>query len=117
MVPDPAASKPGLMDRRFNFRVYWVDDTELKRQWPDALALSVSESENTGVGVIRRNERYDDEQNSTDEKDRHKDQTQIRLYECYETEPVFRVAQGNEVVELSASEFAKNKDQIEATGT
>ena len=78
---DPAASKPGLTDRRFNFRKWWVDEREANREWPNQIFPATSD-DNTGIGVITRGHRY--AEGEEDEQDRHKGQVQIILYECVE---------------------------------
>lgn len=108
MYPDPAASKPGLMDRRWQDRRWWVDEREVRRQWPDAI-FSV-EDDDANTGVVTRGHRYTDD-NGVDEIDRHKDQVQLRLHETYQMEDVYRVAGPKGLEELSAEDFAKIKDQ------
>lgn len=110
MYPDPAATKPGLADRRWHDRLWWVDEQDAKRQWPSA-AFSEDDS-NTARGVVRHGQGYNDSDDSReDSADRHKGQVQIRLHETYELEDVYRVAAGEEVVELSAEDFKKLNEQ------
>lgn len=108
LYSDPAAMKVGLRDRRWVDRLYWVDNDEVKRLWPNALP-SIAD-ENTSRGVVNRTNRYDD--NEHDEQERHANQTQIRLHECYEFEPVYRVALGPEMHDLDEKSFNTVKDQL-----
>ncbi len=107
---DPAASKPGLTDRRFNFRKWWVDEREANREWPNQIFPATSD-DNTGIGVITRGHRY--AEGEEDEQDRHKGQVQIILYECVEREPFYRIALQNSIQELSPTDFSKIQTQLD----
>lgn len=107
MFPDPAATKQGLGDRRWQDRLWWVDERDVKKKWPNAVFSEDGEG-NTASGVVRHGQGYNDADDSReDDKDRHKGQVQLRLHETYELEDVYRVAAGQEVVELSPSDFEK----------
>ena len=112
MLSDPTASKSGLADRRYNFRIWWVDEKEVKRMWPNAMTFPEDDM-NTGRGVIRQGHRYSDED---EEHDIHKDQVQIRYYECVENEPVYRVATQNGVIEVPPADFSGMKEALDAAG-
>ncbi len=112
MLSDPTASKSGLADRRYNFRIWWVDEKEVKRMWPNAMTFPEDDM-NTGRGVIRQGHRYED---SDEEQDIHKDQVQIRYYECVENEPVYRVATQNGVIEVPPADFSGMKEALDAAG-
>lgn len=115
MRHDPAASKPGLTDRRFSYRRWWVDEREAQREWPDTtFAGGSADGSNTGVGVIVRNHRYED--GNEDGTDRHKGQVQITLYECVEREPIYRVALNDKIEEMSVEDFNKIRDQLDQAG-
>lgn len=109
MYADPAASKPGLADRRWHDRLYWVDRAEVHRHWPDA--PDTLDTEDLQGGVVRHGHRYDD--NDDEERERHKDQIQLRMHECYELEPVYRVGLEDGLQELSATDFNKVKAELD----
>lgn len=114
MRSDPAATKPGLMDRRWQFRLYWASKKDVKRAWPDA--ATVIESPDPSIGVITIGNRYNDE--DIDETERHKEQVQLRLYECYELEPFYRVATADGMQEFSSTEFtATMRKALDEAGT
>lgn len=114
MFYDGAANKPGLTDRRFNFRQWWVDKTEAEREWPGKAIDGGSNSDNLSGGVITRGHRYleDDE----DEIDRHIDQVLITFYECVEQEPVWRVATANSIQEIPSAKFNKLRKSFDKAG-
>jgi hypothetical protein len=103
MRSDPAANKPGLTDRRYAYRKWWVDEREAKREWPSEMAFPESDADNTSRGVITRGRRYQD--GEADDQERHKDQVEITLYECVEREPIYRVEIDGELREISNADF------------
>lgn len=111
MSYDPAARKKGLTDRRYNFRTWWVDKNEAKREWPNSFAYS-EDAADMSTGVITRNHRYEDEE--TDAVDMHKDHVQIRHYECFEREAVYRIQSADGIKELSQSEFSAVKKDLDS---
>jgi hypothetical protein len=113
LYSDPAASKPGLTDRRYQFREWWVDEKEAKREWPGQ-ALFPTEDANTNRGVITRGNRYNDD--TENEHDRHKSQVQVTHYECMELEPIYRVALKTGIQEMSAADFNEVQDQLAEAG-
>lgn len=111
MFPDPAACKAGLKDRRWHDRVYWADESDVRRQFPKAFDLTATEDINANRGVTTQGHSYQDEGSADDDPDRRKDQVQIRLHETYELESVYRIASGDQMVELSKEDFDKlNKE-------
>lgn len=113
MYYDPAASKPGIIDRRFAFREWWVDEREAQREWPNQTFPSVG-SDNSSTGVITRGRRY--AEGEEDEQDRHKGQVQILLYECVEREPIYRVALQNGIQVINPNDFSQMQDQLDEAG-
>lgn len=113
MWSDPAASKPGVTDRRYQFRRWWVDERAASREWPNAIFSEDNYSDTQG-GVITRGRRY--EEGEEDEHDRHKDQVQIYHYECMEKEPIYRVALQTGLQDLSVADFNDMKDHLDASG-
>lgn len=111
MYPDPAASKAGLKDRRWHDRLWWVDEREVKRQWPNA-DFSAEDDQNTAHGTVRRGMGYNDEDSRDDDRDRREGQVQLRLHETYEMEDIYRVASGEQIVELSPEDFKKLQAQM-----
>jgi hypothetical protein len=110
---DPAACKPGAIDRRFSFRKWWVDEREAKREWPKAIFPS-STDDFANHGIVRPGHGYEDD--IGDSRDRHKGQVEIILYECVEKEPTYRVAMQDSVQELSATDFNQIQDQLDDAG-
>jgi hypothetical protein len=114
MYPDPSASKPCLIDRRYSFRTWWVDERVAKRQWPDVIAFAEEAEAAAGVDFIRRGHRYEGE--AVDDPEMHKGQVQIRHYECVEQEAVYRVAAENSIMEVPASDFARLRADLDSKG-
>ena len=114
MLPDPSASKPGLTNRRYSFRLQWVDEKVAKRQWPDAISYATDEEANQGVDVIKRGHRYEGDE--IDDPDQHRGQVQVRHYECVENEPFYRVATEGSIVEVDAADFAGMKAALDEKG-
>jgi len=108
MSYDPAATKPGLTDRRWNDREWWVDDEEVRRRWPDAIPSQASDD--PGRGVVRRGMRYADD--DTSEFERHEGQSKIRLHEYWQMEDVYRVAVGGQLHEVDKKTLAQIKEQM-----
>jgi hypothetical protein len=105
MRSDPAASKPGLTDRRFAYRKWYVDEKEAMAEWPKSKGLFTTEDEeNTSKGVITRGQRYSEGMDR--EAERHKDQVLITCYECVEHEPIYRAALGGKIHELTPQDHA-----------
>ena len=113
MFPDPSATKPSLVDRRYQHRCWWVDERAAKRKWPQAIAFAMEAEDAAGTNHIRTGERYDD---SEEERDSHKGQVQIRHYECVELEPFYRVATEASIIEVPADEFTAMKDSLDEAG-
>jgi hypothetical protein len=117
MYPDPAATKSGLKDRRWQDRVYWADEADVRSQFPRAFDLSATEDTDRAAGVVRTGHGYQDEDSADDNIDRRKGQVQIRLHETFEYEQVYRVASGDQMVELSEADFNKLNKEMAAAGT
>lgn len=117
MLYDTAAMKRGLSDRRWNARQWWVDESEAKREWPNMLGTGSFDSYGSTSGTtIQRGNRYNDEVDETDDTDLHKDQVQILHYQCVEREPFYRVADGDQMQEVSAADFSKIRDALDRLG-
>lgn len=114
MRSDPAASKPGLTDRRYAYRRWWIDEADAKKEWPKATFPNDSE-DNTNRGVITHGHRYNDESDDNSD-DRHKDQVRITMYECVEREPVMLMIVGGKIEEISMSEFGSMKQILDSAG-
>lgn len=112
---DPASSKVGLSERRYNFRKWWVDEREAKREWPSANFLSSNDADNTSTGVTRHGQGYN-ENEPEDDRNRHRGQVQLRMYECVEREPIYRVALNNGLQEMSVADFNDMRDVLDETG-
>lgn len=116
MRADPSATKPGLVDRRYNFRLQWVDERIAKRMWPGHVAFATTPNGNdTGIDVITRGQRYEGDTES-DDPDMHRGQVQIRHYECVELEPFYRIANEATIMEVSSEDFSSLKDALDAAG-
>jgi hypothetical protein len=101
---DPSAGKPGVIDRRYAFRKWWIDEREAKREWPKAFFPTTSE-DNASTGVIIRSHRYED--GETDAQDKHKGQVEVLHYECVEKEPFYRIANEQGLFELDTKTFSE----------
>lgn len=112
MWSDPAATKAGLLDRRFDFREWWVDELEAKREWPGK-TFTTEDEDNASNGVIIRNLRYNGDGR---ESDRHKGQVLITCYECVVREPVHRAAVGGQIIEMGAEDFTEMQDHMDEAG-
>ncbi|MGH9429776.1 MAG: hypothetical protein ACRD2L_26115, partial [Terriglobia bacterium] len=114
MYPDPAAMKPGIVDRRYHFRVWWADKDETKKTWPDADTFPDITEMSPGIDTIRVGHRYEDDE--MDDHDQHKDQVQIRFYECVERESYYRVQSPQGLIELDTKTFNEFHKQFDDAG-
>lgn len=116
MLYDPAAIKRGLSDRRWCAREWWVDERDAELQWPGAL-FSNEDAENYGGGVVTRGHSYaDDDTESENDEDLHRDQVRIIHYQCVEREPYYRVADADQIHEISVSDYNSMRDTLEESG-
>lgn len=113
MWTDPASCKVGLADRRFAFREYWEDEVEAKQTWPNKILINTQE-ERDSSGIIIRNSRYRDENDSANNA--HKNQVLITCYECIEREPVYRAAVGGQVIPMEGKDFNQMRDHLDEAG-
>lgn len=113
---DPAASKPGISDRRYAGRDMWIDEREAARQWPDAIFPETTD-ENLNRGIITHGQRYNGDTDDTqNDADRHRGQVQITIYECVEREPVTLLLVGDKLEEISMKDFAPLRDILDSAG-
>lgn len=109
---DPAAVKPGLVDRRYDYEKGWMSVEECEERWPDAaIFASSADTDNGFTGVIRDGHRYEGDTENRPEM--HKGQVEIYLYECYELEPYYRVADGDQVINMEEDEFKQLKSTMD----
>lgn len=118
MYYDPAAIKPSLADRRFDFHAAWMDNETIMKRWPNVVIpgddWDVPEGE---VTHIRHGFRYQDDPDAPYPDLRRVDQSKIWHYECVEMEPYYRVETGDgNIAELEQKDFGSMKDQIEKFG-
>lgn len=111
MRSDPAATKPGLTDRRFCYRKWYVDESEAKQRWGNRASFTNIDDTITSTGVITHNDRY--KEGEFDEAERHRNQVLITCYECVERVPIYRAAVGGQIQELSAQDYADMKDHLD----
>ena len=112
MYPDPAATKMGLVDRRYSFRDMWIDETDFKRQWPNALMVGMDQADqNIGVDIRRQGQGYNEDH--PDDPDNHQGQVQIRHYECVELLPYYRVFSVPGGQDMTVAEFNQVRDQLD----
>ena len=112
MIADPSATKRGLKDRRYNFRLQWIDEGDAKRMWPGVISLATdNEFTDQTTDIIRRGHRYEGDE--VDDADMHRGQVQIRHYECVELEPYYRVATDDNIIEISAADFPSMKKSLD----
>lgn len=114
MLADPSATKPGLIDRRYSFRLVWIDERLAKREWPKSFAFAEEVEQSAGVNVIRRGHRYEDDE--ADDPDMHRGQVQVRHYECVELEPFYRIATEGSIIEMEVADFNKIADDLNERG-
>lgn len=109
---DPAASKRGLTDRRYQYRRWWIDEKTANREWPNQM-LNNTTSEDASGGVVRRGRSYNEYDGQESPETRHPGQVEVIHYECFEDEPVYRVAVGEEIKEVSVKDFNAMRDQLD----
>lgn len=117
MYWDPASTKPGLADRRFDCKGVWMDDDLIRIRWPKQ-ALSQNIDQDSGsTGIIRTGHRYMDDNDFKNDAERHVDQTMVWHYECVELEPFYRVATGDgKIEEITTDDFSAMKSQLDQYG-
>lgn len=119
---DRAATRPGLVDRRWQCRTWWADLSAAQRAWPkfDFTQVGIGlddPAHNVGVTLRREGRAYDRGDKSTvDEDIDRSDQVLIRHYQTYEIEPYYRVAAGDQLVELDEPTFKRAKRDLDANG-
>lgn len=115
MYPDSAATKPGVSDRRYDFRARWVDEMEVEKKYPGVVVGTGAAGDNSGGSVIRQGHHYDDDE---DDDRMHKGQVQLLQYECWYREPVIRVLdpETNELRELEADKFKQIQPALDQFG-
>jgi hypothetical protein len=103
------------VDRRYNFRNWWVDERIAKKRWPKAVTFAIDEA-NMGIDrSSRAGQGYTED--TADEIERHKGQVMISHYECVENEPVYRIEpQPGNVIEVDVSDFADLKESLDEAG-
>ena len=111
---DPAARKPGLVDRRWDGERMWMDPEDARARWPDGLFVGPGDTDSGFTHHIQTGNRYRDAGDIN--ADIHKDQVEIRVYECIEKETYYRVADGQQMAELSEGEFRQMKKQLDQFG-
>jgi len=113
MRSDPAATKAGLKDRRYQYRKWWVDKRDAELEWPNAEFTNTDAytppNENV-VGVVTHGEGYVNDESISD---LHKGQVLITCYECVEREPFYRVAVGGQVMTLTPEQYSKVSKHLE----
>jgi hypothetical protein len=122
MIWDPASTKPGLADRRWDAHGMWMDDDLIRLRWPTRLINGGDEGSPHGdIWHIQEGNRYNASVNGdsegSDEDDKRVDQTMVWDYQCVEMEYYYRVDDGSgKIQELSVQDFGKLKDRIDAFG-
>lgn len=115
MRSDPAASKPGLTDRRYAYRRWWVDENDAKSEWPNTVFAETGSEDNSDGGVIIRGNRYSND-NTESNENQHKGQVEITCYECVEREPIYRVSMNGQIQEVPTNVFTKMKASFDEVG-
>lgn len=110
MYWDTAARKQGLQDRRWDARLVWADEHELKQKYPQKF-ITAMDSADGGAGFITHGERYEDEQR---DKDAHPGQIKVLQYECWYKGIVYRVLdpETGQMLEVDENTFNQQKDAI-----
>ena len=119
MLADPAARKPGLIDRRYSFREQWVDTKVAKQAWPNQFMLGADHSEILpGMDMTSGAQGYQPDQGGADadSPETHKDQVRILHYECVELMPMYRVATETGTMDIEASDFSDMKAGLDERG-
>lgn len=109
---DPAAVKPGLVDRRYDWEKGFMDKAEVEDRWPDSFVLGSTVDNDIGsTGIVRTGHHYEGDVENRPEM--HKDQVEVYLYECFELEVYYRVADGEQVISMEEAEFKKLKSTMD----
>jgi hypothetical protein len=117
MYWDPAGTKGGLADRRFDVHGVWMDNDLVKAKWPNRTITNSDDQQSGSMGIIRTGHRYLDDNDFRDDVDRHVDQTMVWHYECVELETYYRVATGDgNIAEIAEEDFGAMKKQLDAFG-
>lgn len=120
MLWDPASTKPGVSDRRWDARQIWMDDALIAMRWPNKLIMT-NDSGDGKMWHVQEGNRYNaavngDTSSDVDE-DKRIDQTLVYDYQCFEYEYYYRVDDGSgNIQEVSMTDFTKLKDRIDAFG-
>jgi hypothetical protein len=119
---DRAATRPGLVDRRWQCRTWWADLSAAQRAWPkfDFTQTGTGRDDayrNAGVTLHREGRAYSrGDKAAVDEDIDRSDQVLIRHYQTYSIEPYYRVAAGEQLIELDEPAFKRVRKQLDAEG-
>ena len=114
MYWDPASTKPGLAERRYDVQCVWMDNADIAKRWPDAVPMGVDQMDAGATGIIIHGFRY--QLGVEDDQEKRLDQSAIWHYECMEMEPYYRVATDKQVQEISEDDFRSMKKQLDQFG-
>lgn len=116
---DPAATKPGLVDRRWDAQGVWMDNDLIMIRWPNADVGGGDDSEEGTLRHIQQGNRYNkNNQSSNDDRDevRH-NQTLVWSYQCCENEVYYRVDDGSgNIQDIDEGTFRKLRKALDAHG-
>jgi hypothetical protein len=117
---DPAAVKPGLSDRRWDAQGVWMDNDLIKIRWPDAeTAGAGDDSEDGNLRHIQQGNRYDPNNQSTNnnQDDKRINQTRVWSYQCCQNEVYYRVDDGSgQIQDVDAKTFGKIRKALDQHG-
>jgi len=108
MYPDPAAVKPSIIDRRYNTRMWWIDERVAQKKWPSAVDYATDDADQ-GIAPHARTH-YDDAEEMT-EIEKFRGKVQVRHYEC--VEPFYRVATETAVIEMPPEDFREISAELD----
>lgn len=121
MYWDHRAKKRNLADARYVMRGQWMARSDAEAKWPKLKDIEATES-----SVWAEEDETEEPHDATDASlykhdaqqwyDDKNDRVFVLQHQYWELEPIWRVAAGNKMIELSESKFEKLKEHLEAQG-
>lgn len=119
---DPNAKRRNLADSKWRMRGRWMSRSDAEAKWPKLKDVDLANSEYQWEEESSQDEPHNAARAHFYENDarqwynEHKDEVFILHVQWWEFKPVYRVGEGNRILEFSESKFSKIKEAVEERG-